>query len=92
MGRKGVVKVAGRQPRKELFSAEELSLEWREMRKAVSGSGGDVEGLLARCGVPDEQSGRDLQTVMIASTLVMSCWHAAAVWCMAGANSAEPLY
>lgn len=25
----------GRQSRKELFSAEDLSLQWREMRKAV---------------------------------------------------------
>lgn len=39
MGRKGTSKAAVRQSRKELFSAEELSLEWREMRKAVSGGG-----------------------------------------------------
>lgn len=48
MGRKGAVKAPARQPRKELFSAEELSLEWREMRKAVSSGGDsvDVEGLV----------------------------------------------
>ncbi|KAL4424055.1 hypothetical protein ABPG75_001356 [Micractinium tetrahymenae] len=37
MGRKGAAKAAARQARKELFSAEELSLEWREMRKAGVG-------------------------------------------------------
>jgi hypothetical protein len=34
----------GHAQRKELFSAEDLSLQWREVRKAVSGGGAGLVG------------------------------------------------
>ena len=45
-------KAGGRQgqaQRKELFSAEDLSLQWREVRKAVSGGGADLVWWATAC-------------------------------------------
>lgn len=43
-GSKGSSRAGAAAPRKELFRAEDLSLQWREMRKAVSAAAGGAAG------------------------------------------------